>query len=127
MRKYLAKDIKKCMTNFQEVEDGHIIAEFKFDSGFRGFEGHFKDKPILPGICKILAALEVLSEGKKKVQLKEIVSAKFFHPVTYNEKILFDCLKVNSKSDSQLVKIKITRNGDKIAELKLKVVEKSVI
>jgi len=121
MRRDLSKDIKRCMTNFREIEIGHVCAEFVFDADFMGFQGHFEDKPILPGVCKILAALEVINEWKKKAELREIVSAKFFQPVTCNEKLLFECFETGARLDDRLIKIKITRSGNKIAELKLKV------
>lgn len=121
MRSSLANDIKRCMTNFREIEIGHASAEFIFPDDFMGFQGHFENKPILPGVCKILAALEVMNEWKKEVGLREVVSAKFFQPVTCNEKILFECFEIRAKSDVQLIKIKITYSGNKVAELKLKV------
>ena len=121
MKKDLSKDIKRCMTDFREIGIGHVSAEFVFDADFMGFQGHFENKPILPGVCKILAALEVINEWKKKSELREIVSAKFFQPVTCNEKLLFECFETRSKFDGQLIKIKVTRSGNKIAELKLKV------
>jgi len=121
MRSNLSKDIKRCMTNFREIKIGYASAEFIFPDDFMGFQGHFENKPILPGVCKILAALEVMNKWKKEAELREIVSAKFFHPVTCNEKLLFECFETRAKSDDQLIKIKITHSGNKIAELKLKV------
>lgn len=122
MRSTLSKDIKRCMTNFKEMGLDHASAEFVFDNNFLGFQGHFENKPILPGVCKILAALEVLKEWKRReFVLTEIIFAKFFHPVTCNEGLLFECSEASKIPEGLLLKVKITRSDNKIAELKLKV------
>jgi len=116
------QQIKKCMSELTETQQGKIIARFMFSPKFIGFQGHFPNKPILPGVCKIQAVMVILQEkNKKKVRLKEVVLAKFFSPVSCGEEIVFECCEHKENYEEAMVKALVTSKGDKIAELKLRV------
>lgn len=118
----LRKEIKSNMTELRD--DGQeLTARFCFSQEFIGFKGHFPGKPVLPGVCKIQAILCMLEAATHKTpQLKEIVSAKFFAPVTCNEEISCAVRQESSGSEETRVLAIITNKDKKIAEIKLRVV-----
>ena len=118
----LKKEIKSFMSELGD--DGQeLTARFCFSQEFIGFKGHFPGKPVLPGVCKIQAILCMLEEATHKTpQLKEIVSAKFYTPVTCNEEIVCTVRRVSDGSEETRVLALITNGDKKIAEIKLKVV-----
>ena len=121
----LMKEIKSNMSKLRD--DGQeLSAHFSFSPEFIGFKGHFPGKPVLPGVCKIQAILCMLEEAVHKApQLKEIISAKFFAPVTCNEEIICKVHQVSDGSEGTRVSALITNGDKKIAEIKLKVVFKA--
>lgn len=95
---------------------------FVFPSGFIGFQGHFPQKKVLPGVCQIQCALTLLEKGSgKAVVLKEVVLAKYFSPVFPDEEVT--CV-ISDRGDTRgeiIVKAVISRANDKISEMKLRV------
>jgi 3-hydroxyacyl-[acyl-carrier-protein] dehydratase len=118
----LKKEIKASMLSLTNINQ-ELSARFCFSREFIGFQGHFPDKPILPGVCKIQAILCMLQENRKKTpRLKEIVSAKFFTPVTYNEEIIFTARPISENNEETRIVALITNHDKKIASIELKVV-----
>ena len=118
----LRQEIKSSMLAIKQVSELKTSARFCFPKKFIGFKGHFPNKPILPGVCKIQAALLVLEERKhKNIRLTEVILAKFFAPVTFNQELNFD-LEEHPKSDSEsTITVKVSCEDKKIAELQLRV------
>ena len=59
-----------------EVSSGIWEASFFFADNFFGFDGHFPDDPMLPGIAQIAAVALVASAGRD-FRLLEVRRAKF--------------------------------------------------
>ena len=120
MSRDLTSDINRCMRSIDVIDARMATANFIFDKEFLGFQGHFENNPILPGVCKILSSIEVIKAWKKKdeLELKEINVAKFFRPVTCNEELIFKCFE-NENPENLSVKISILKGDEKVAELKL--------
>ena len=117
----LREDIKSSMSELR-VDGKNIIAHFCFSPEFIGFNGHFPGRPVLPGVCKIQAILCMLTETTHKTpQLKEIVSAKFFTPITCNEEIICTVRRVLEGSEEMRVSALITNRDKKIAEIQIEV------
>ena len=116
----LINDINRCMRDLDIIDVRMATVNFIFDKKFLGFQGHFENNPVLPGVCKILCAIEVIKKWKERddLELKEINSAKFFMPVTSDEEVTFNCFE-NESSESLSVKISILKREEKVAELKL--------
>jgi 3-hydroxyacyl-[acyl-carrier-protein] dehydratase len=122
----LVRSIKECMSNLSSNRNGLLSADFTFAEDFLGFKGHFPGKPILPGVCKIQAAMLMLKESRKKnFVLKEIMLAKFFSPVLCNERISFSIKEEEGPNEEILVKVEVTGKGKKIAELHLRIAQAS--
>lgn len=118
----LKNEIKACMSGLRKTENQGLSAEFSFPDEFIGFQGHFPNKPILPGVCKIQAALLMFEEAKQKsVRLKEITNAKFFSPVTSNQEIVINLEESQDKDSDIVLRVKVSSADKKIAELSLKV------
>jgi 3-hydroxymyristoyl/3-hydroxydecanoyl-(acyl carrier protein) dehydratase len=117
----LRNEIKLSMSQLRS--DGQeLTAHFCFSSEFIGFKGHFPSRPVLPGVCKIQAILCMLEEAARKTpHLKEIVSAKFFTPVTGNEEIVCTVRQESEGSEETRVLALVTKGKIKIAEIKLRV------
>jgi len=118
----LVKEIKECMSGLAKSTDGQLYARFIFPADFIGFQGHFPERPILPGVCKIQAVLAMLEEwNKKRVKLNEIVMAKFAAPVTCDETVVFQCTETMEDNNKTLVKASVMCNDKNIAKIQLKV------
>ena len=112
-----------CMSGFKISADGKICAKFIFPADFIGFQGHFPDKPILPGICKILAVKAMLQRYyNRKLYIRQIVTAKFFAPVACGDELLIECRKKDENADGIcIVNALVTCRGDKISKIELKI------
>ena len=118
----LKNEIKACMRDLHKEGPDILIARFCFPKDFLGFKGHFPAKPILPGVCKIQAAVLMLEEIKRKpVRLKEIILAKFFAPVSFSEEIIFSLKESSNYDCEEDIDVLVNSNSTKIAQLRLKV------
>lgn len=121
----ITQAIKERMHDFTCDSAGKIEARFNFTADFVGFKGHFPGKPVLPGICKIQAIMCMLeSAASKTPRLKEIISAKFFAPVTCDEEIIFTVRQSPANSEETRISAQVTDvdKKKKISEIQLRVV-----
>ena len=116
----LRTEIRACMSGLQDGGEGRYTATFRFGDDFIGFKGHFADRAVLPGVCKIQAAL-VMSEmlGTAPVRLHEVVMAKFFSPVESGDELCFECRETESDDGLNRLKILVTREGERVARMEL--------
>ena len=121
MSEELINDVNRCIRDMDIIDKRMVTAKCVFDEEFLGFKGHFENNPILPGVCKIFTAVEIVKRWKSEedLNLHEINSAKFFMPVKPNEELTFNCFD-NESSECFFVKITILKGEDKVSELKLK-------
>ncbi|MCJ7615071.1 MAG: hypothetical protein MUO43_00835 [Desulfobacterales bacterium] len=123
----IMQEIKQYLSDITEKDSNNVSARFLFPEKFIGFQGHFSEKPVLPGFCKIQAVLIILQEWhKKNVRLKEIVLAKFFSPVSCGEELIFECAETKGNNEESEIHAYISSKGKKIAILDLKVTFKQV-
>jgi 3-hydroxyacyl-[acyl-carrier-protein] dehydratase len=105
-----------------KVTDNALTACFVFPADFIGFQGHFPQKKLLPGVCQIQCITCMLEKWKKnRVSLKEIVSAKFLSPVLPSEEITCECREIQDNGGEIIVRAFISRTGGRVAEMKLRV------
>lgn len=120
MRK-IKSEVEQYMTGLKK-EDGKLMSFFTFPAEFIGFQGHFPEQKILPGICQIQCVLTMLEKAiGKPVVLKEVVLAKYFSPLFPDDQAT--CVIGDSKDSGgeQVIKAAITKNAARISELKLRI------
>jgi len=116
----LQQEISNAMLQLTLLDKNNAHAWFLFPREFVGFQGHFVERPVLPGICKLHAAqLVVEAAQRKSFRLEEVSMAKFIAPVTCDEEIVVDCRWKNNSDGSLDVKASIKREEAKIAVLQL--------
>ena len=117
----IRQGILKSMSGLQPFEGDGISAEFIFPKDFVGFQGHFENNPILPGVCKIQAVIVMHEEFQHKTfRLIEVSQAKYFLPVTVDQKITLQChSKLNPETGLTTVKVLVQKEKEKIAMLQL--------
>ena len=117
----IKEEIERSLTGFAK-EGRRLTSCFAFPSGFIGFQGHFPQKKVLPGVCQIQCALTLLEKGSgKAVVLKEVVLAKYFSPVFPEDEVTCVITDMGDTCGETVVKAAISRATDKISEMKLRV------
>ena len=118
----LTRQIRECMSELREAEEGTLTARFVFPADFLGFRGHFPGRPVLPAVCEIQGAVAMLEAWKKKeVVLKEIILAKFSTPVTCDEELVYACSMAADDRDGTVVKATLAKDGRRVARFKLRI------
>ena len=118
----LRDEIREAMSALQHAEGGRLLATFFFPPTFTGFQGHFPEHAVLPGVCTVQAVLVMLAADRhSRVQLKQITSAKFFAAAGPGEELRFDCRIQQPEAAPAVVKATVMRQDTKIADLSLKV------
>ncbi len=116
----IKKEIAASITSFAENGHEELVASFIFSDDFVGFQGHFPEKKILPGICQILCAKVMLEERKKSsIYIKEVQKVKYFLPVGPGEEITCRCVTIRNSDDDFSIKATITKGADKVANFSL--------
>ena len=112
----MRKEIDGFLTNYSAEGDG-ASAEVVFPAGFSGFQGHFPDKPILPGVCQMMLAM-VMADRLigNRTKLSSVTNAKYISMVQPDQPREIKCTRVGEKLNASL-----TSNGERVAEFKLKV------
>lgn len=65
-----------------QAEPGRLRAQLRLDPGHAVFRGHFPGRPVLPGVCVLTAAQEVLQQHlAQPLLLRSCSSVKFLHPI----------------------------------------------
>jgi 3-hydroxyacyl-[acyl-carrier-protein] dehydratase len=109
------------MTDFRISEDGGIHASFEFPEDFVGFQGHFEDNKILPGVCQVQCVINMFEKWKKKrAMLREIIMAKFLSPVLPKETLMCACRLIDHPGDDFILKASFSKEGKKVADVKLR-------
>ena len=103
------------------AENGSCSARLTFPPDYVGFQGHFPDNPILPGVCLIEAVLGVLERAwSQSLRLREIRSAKFRDPIKPGQAIVVHCASSIAGSGLR-VSARVSRLGAHVADLVLHV------
>ncbi|MDT8391703.1 MAG: hypothetical protein RRC34_14480 [Lentisphaeria bacterium] len=108
------------MTNLK-MKDGHLSASFSFPAEFIGFQGHFPDAPVLPGICMIQAFLVMHAAHRgRDFRLNTVLAAKFTGVIGVDQACVFTLAERAGKApgEHRLTGV-IQRQGEQVATLKL--------
>lgn len=118
----LARIIESCMSRFEADGQGNLSARFVFPGDFLGFQGHFPDNPVLPGVCMVQAVMVMAGKwAGTPGELRSLVLAKWFAPTGPGAELDF-LVRVSPNGDNGAkLKTKITCGDNKVAELILAV------
>ena len=102
---------------------GKAVATFTFGEGFAGFQGHFPDKPVLPGVCQIECVLSLFSHWREaRAKLVEIVSAKYVLPILPGEEVTCNISNVKEAGDDIIsLSASLLKGKERVSTLRLKV------
>lgn len=116
----MQQEITQCMLGLEVSAENEVRARFSFPEGFIGFQGHFENNPVLPGICKIQAVVAMYEKARhQSFRLREVNLAKYFTPVTCGQEITVQCHSSTNEDGSTGIKAAIQREGGKVAMLQL--------
>ena len=116
----MKREIIGSMSDLARNGDDNLCAHFRFSENYIGFQGHFPDHKVLPGISQIHCVQVMLEEWRKEpMHLKEVVRAKYFQPVHPGEEIECKIKDEKITGDECVVKAHITRESETIAQFSL--------
>jgi 3-hydroxymyristoyl/3-hydroxydecanoyl-(acyl carrier protein) dehydratase len=73
-----------------------MIKEFKIDPELTCFRGHFPGSPVMPAVSIIDTTIDVIRETvEKKLELREVKSAKFMHAIRPGMNIRIELNQIN--------------------------------
>jgi 3-hydroxyacyl-[acyl-carrier-protein] dehydratase len=84
----LRNEIAACLAAFAPDGENAAQTAWIFPRGFTGFQGHFPNHPVCPGVCVVAAQLEAAGRlVGAALELVEIENAKFMWPVFPEKKV----------------------------------------
>ena len=115
------KEILESIISIDKENEVTINAKVKFSEDFIGFNGHFIEQPILPGIC-ILELIKCILQKylKHELMITEIVSAKFFNIIAGKETVDVAITLEENEGLEILAKASINRSYMKKTLMKLR-------
>jgi 3-hydroxymyristoyl/3-hydroxydecanoyl-(acyl carrier protein) dehydratase len=108
----------KAMIQMLPRERG-FAARWKVARDFAVFPDHFRDFPILPGMCVAQAILLAagMSKGSTELRLRRLKNAKLTYPVVPGDELLIEG-EIGEQGDGLLaVKARITNGERRCAEM----------
>lgn len=91
-----------------------ITAECKFPATFPGFQGHFPEKPILPGIIQLVCVRNIVEQATgKNLTVKWYTGTKFKLPIEPGQQISIH-ITIESSPHAIQGKFKIRSTAAKI-------------
>ena len=97
------------------TDDNAATATLSLPADFAGFQGHFPENPVLPGVCLVQAGV-ILAEtaAGKELRMTALKRAKFLSPVGVDDPVELSCTLTDLKA-----KVSITRGEDRVAQFSL--------
>ena len=116
----LSGDFQKYVSAITATGPGAFAAQCRFPLDFAGFQGHFPDRPILPGVCLIQTTLAALEYRRgHPVRLNRVVSAKWLAPVLPDMPLDLACEERPAPPGEWAVRCVFRHDGNRVAELRL--------
>lgn len=109
------------------MKDGELTATFSFPADFIGFQGHFPDNPVLPGICMIQAFLVMYAAHTgQEARLDTVLTAKFTGVISVDQTCFFTLTESPGKVPGTLrLTGAIKRAGEQVASVKLRIMREA--
>jgi 3-hydroxymyristoyl/3-hydroxydecanoyl-(acyl carrier protein) dehydratase len=104
-----------------EPRDGGFRAMFNVGADLIVLPDHFRDHPILPGICMVQAILlaGAANVGAAELRLHLLKNAKLMQPVEPGDEVIIDADMTPGDGGDFAIKAKLLVNGSRRAEFSL--------
>ncbi len=113
---------KLIQDKLEYLQDG-LNVQIKFDKNFIGFQGHFPDNPVLPGVVMIKTMISMYElYNKKSLTLIQIKQTKFIEPV-FDDTLISFFVKSKIDDKSIILQGKVIKEQKIIAKISLIVQE----
>jgi 3-hydroxyacyl-[acyl-carrier-protein] dehydratase len=100
--------------------DKTISSHFSVGKEFIGFQGHFPEQPVMPGICMFELIKVLLYKGTgKKYKLEKVGNSKFFSPIINDETIQIESTLTLKKTGLLHVKSTLKKGDEQKSVLSL--------
>ena len=101
--------------------EGGFRASLHVDMSLSILRDHFRDRPILPGVCLVQAVLLGVAGCRSgaTARLCELKHAKFFHAAVPGDQVDIDAQMVNQPDGTVNVNAKVTVEGRRLAQVSL--------
>lgn len=107
--------IARCIQKVTASDD-QVTATLCFAKDFLGFQGHFPQDPVLPGMCLLETVLVLAQRSKgKSVRMTELIASKFYAAVLPGQTVTVDC---TVKGDIIVAYVKT--DAQRIAHIKMR-------
>ena len=117
----LMRELARHLVGVERV-GGRIVGRFRLPAAFTGFQGHFPGRPVLPGVCEIMAVVATWQKWTGRVTtIHEVVSAKFLASVLPDQEMAVRCLEPADDATSQVLRAVIECDGKRVATIVLRV------
>jgi 3-hydroxyacyl-[acyl-carrier-protein] dehydratase len=117
----MTRELARCLVGVDRADEG-VVGRFRLPAGFIGFQGHFPDRPILPGVCEIMAVAATWQQWTgRATTIREIVSAKFLASVLPDREFVVVCREPAGGASSQVLRAVIECEGARVADIVLRV------
>lgn len=114
----LRTELKSALTRVTAEAGDRVTAVLACRPGFIGFQGHFPERAVLPGMCCIQAVLVLCEQWKSSpAVLREVVVAKFFQPAEIGDELELKCRETPRDDGLYLVRADMTRGGERMARI----------
>ena len=118
----IQSSLRERLSPISVLPDGTYQASITFDRAFPGFEGHFPDNPIVPGVCEIsvVELLARMATGDDTLRTRRIMQVKFRVPLVPGDCATFS-FSLHKDKDYQTIisAIASTPANEKVATIKL--------
>lgn len=112
----MRKEINGFLRNFSAEGDA-ATAELAFPPEFTGFQGHFPEQPILPGVCQMTLALVMADRMQgRRTKMAAVTNAKFVAVVMPDQPLEISCTLTDGKLTANL-----TSKGERVGQFKLRI------
>jgi 3-hydroxyacyl-[acyl-carrier-protein] dehydratase len=104
----------------REQDDGTHCTTLQLPPHYIGFQGHFPDQPILPGMYHVMIATRLIGNCLgKELQLKQLTHGKFMAPLVPDQEFSLT-YRMESTEDGIAASVKVTRNDTQSGVSKFK-------
>lgn len=104
-----------------EPRDGGFRAVLRVDPKLKILPDHFRDHPILPGICMVQAVLlaGAARHGVADLHVRKLKNAKLLQPVQPGQQVVIDAQMTPTDGGDFLIKAKLSAEDRRCAEFSL--------